>query len=216
MDVVFDESKLHYSTIGFESADVPENVLQSTNSDDALCFDINSVTISTSANTRESLEDKTTVDNPQVSSDQCENSPHLPDSTLSPLAPVSSSSETLQQRQRPETDAYLPDPSFDFEPHLRFKEDADRGVLPPEESCDTFTIWKAEEADGCLGSVSLVREETNEFALDRTGDEILGTDSLPLFLAIPSDDGYEDLKVEVGEEEGKVVALVGLALSNTP
>ncbi|KAJ8642093.1 hypothetical protein MRB53_018787 [Persea americana] len=96
MDVVFDESKLHYSTIGFESADVPENVLQSINSDDALCFDINSVTISTSVNTRESLEDKTTVDNPQVSSDQCENSPHLPDSTLSPLAPVSSSPETLQ------------------------------------------------------------------------------------------------------------------------
>ena len=96
MDVVFDESKLHYSTIGFEYAYVPENVLQSTNSDDALCFDINSVTISTSVNTRESLEDKTTVDNPQVSSDQCENSPHLPDSTLSPLAPVSSSPETLQ------------------------------------------------------------------------------------------------------------------------
>ncbi|KAJ8644703.1 hypothetical protein MRB53_006451 [Persea americana] len=97
MDVIFDESKLHCSTIGFESADVPENVLQSTNSDDALCFDINSVTISTSANTRESLEDKTTVDNPQISSDQCENSPHLPDSTLSPLALVSFSPETLQR-----------------------------------------------------------------------------------------------------------------------
>ena len=67
----------------------------------------------------------------------------------------------LEQWQRPEEPLHLPEPKFS-ELHFLFKEE-DKGGFPAEETWERLVIWNADEEDGCLLSVSPVKDDINEF-----------------------------------------------------
>jgi len=59
----------------------------------------------------------------------------------------------------------LPEPKLS-ELHFLFKEDEDKGGFPTEETWERFVIWKAEDDEGCLLSVSPVKDDMKEVAAE--------------------------------------------------
>jgi hypothetical protein len=68
----------------------------------------------------------------------------------------------LWQWQRPDEPEHLTAESS-MELHFRLKEEEERGGRPAED-WERFVIWKPEDMDCCMLSVSPVREDMNEFA----------------------------------------------------
>lgn len=65
----------------------------------------------------------------------------------------------------------MPERLFSEELHFLFNEDEERGGFPPEEARDRLVIWKAEEEDACLLSVSPVNDDIlKELARETSGE----------------------------------------------
>lgn len=77
----------------------------------------------------------------------------------------------MEQWHLPEEPLHLPERLFSDELHFRFNEEEERGGFPPEEARERLVIWKAEEDDACLLSVSPVNDDIlKEFARETSGE----------------------------------------------